>query len=235
MHSGSELSGSSGADRDRPSNPLSEGLQKLAGSDGEDFKRFEAVSKHYHDVFNYHAGQRLTSFNFFILSLSFFSNGYAILISKGEQDHRFFLVAAGLAMASYGLVIMFGRLDKRNEQIIEIDERPILLIQRVFQARYGGSGWESFRAMEDEKKPFCSFGRILPRIYTLGATLAAAGAVAALFLDSILGVHLMALLWGVASMFAGWAIDGWPKREAWAFWRRRRLEQGEEHGAGRTA
>lgn len=190
---------------------LAQNLKDLARSDGEDFKRFEAVSKHYHDIFNYHAGQRLTAFNFFVISLSFFSNGYATLVTKGKDDPRYLLVAAGLSVATYLLVISFGRLDKRNEQIILIDERPIKRIQQIFAARYGGDEWQTFLAMDNEAKPFRTFGRILPRIYTLGATLAAAGAMASLFLDDKCSLPVSIGAWIGASAFAGCAIDRWPR------------------------
>ncbi len=148
-----------------------------------DKKRFEWLAKQYYDLFAYHAAQRLTAFNFFLVSLSFFSTAYATLITKSDTSAgNFFPVAAALASAAYFLVIAFGRLDKRNEQIIGINERPLIRIQRTIRlglATDGGDGdevWETF-VRADRSHPFRTFGDLLPLIYSLAATACAGGAV----------------------------------------------------------
>lgn len=148
-----------------------------------DKKRFEWLAKQYYDLFAYHAAQRLTAFNFFLVSLSFFSTAYATLITKSDTSAgNFFPVAAALATAAYFLVIAFGRLDKRNEQIIGINERPLIRIQRTIRlglATEGGDGdevWETF-VRADRSHPFRTFGDLLPLIYSLAATACAGGAV----------------------------------------------------------
>ncbi len=154
-------------------------LAKLFDSDS---KRFEWMAKQYYDLFAYHAAQRLTAFNFFLVSLSFFSTAYATLISKSEPSKtNYFPVAGALAFAAYLLVISFGRLDKRNEQIVGINEKPLIRIQRAIrlglaeQNDDGDEVWETF-VQADRSVPFRTFGQLLPIIYSLAALACAAGA-----------------------------------------------------------
>ena len=146
-----------------------------------DSKRFEWVAKQYYDLFAYHAAQRLTAFNFFLVSLSFFSTAYATLLSKsGASDTKLYNVAAVLAFAAYLLVIAFGRLDKRNEQIIRINEKPLIRIQRAIRLGLDPSGedgeevWETF-IQADRSYRFRTFSFLLPAIYCLSAAACAAG------------------------------------------------------------
>ena len=156
-------------------------VRSLAELFDGDLKRFEWMAKQYYDLFAYHAAQRLTAFNFFLVSLSFFSTAYATLISKSESSGtNFFRVASALALAAYLLVIAFGRLDKRNEQIIGINEKPLIRIQRAIRlglAEDGGDGdevWETF-VRADRSVRFRTFSQLLPTIYSLAATACAGG------------------------------------------------------------
>lgn len=157
-------------------------IRSLAELFGSDSKRFEWMAKQYYDLFAYHAAQRLTAFNFFLVSLSFFSTAYATLISRsGEGATTYFSVAGALAGAAYLLVVAFGRLDKRNEQIIGINEKPLIRIQRAIRLglapvdEMGDKVWETF-VQTDKSYRFRTFGELLPLIYWLAATACAAGA-----------------------------------------------------------
>lgn len=169
----------------------------------QDPKRFEVVAKHYYDLFAYHAAQRLTTFNFFIVSLSFFSNAYATLATKGDDAHRFYYVMASvLSLLAWALVVTFSRLDKRNEQIILINERPLRRIQAIIAAQFGGDSWETFRHSNEDARPVRTFGSLLPIIYVLAGLVAAVGGSYALVLanviDLCLAVLITTLLWLVS-------------------------------------
>ena len=149
----------------------------------KDTKRFEWLAKQYYDLFAYHAAQRLTAFNFFLVSLSFFSTAYATLITRSDTSAgSFFPVAAALASAAFLLVVAFGRLDRRNEQIISINEKPLIRIQRTIrlglalEGEIGDEVWETF-VKADRSHPLRTFGDLLPFIYTLAASASAAGAI----------------------------------------------------------
>jgi hypothetical protein len=157
-------------------------IRSLAVLFDGDSKRFEWMAKQYYDLFAYHAAQRLTAFNFFLVSLSFFSTAYATLISRSDAPtDKYFPVAGFLASAAYLLVVAFGRLDKRNEQIININEKPLIRIQRAIrlglapEGEEGDEVWETF-VQADRSYPLRTFGSILPIIYSLAAMACAAGA-----------------------------------------------------------
>lgn len=163
-----------------PPEPTPLPVEKLKGAlANEAAKQFELAAKHYYDLFAYHAAQRLTAFNFFIVSLSFLSTAYATLVMKGVDGQSRFAMAAGLALAAYVLVLAFARLDRRNEQIISANERPLLRIQQAFADAFAEAGeagvWQTFRAT-DNAFLFRTFGDLLPVIYLVAATLTAAGA-----------------------------------------------------------
>jgi hypothetical protein len=162
----------------------------------EDPKRFEVITKHYYDLFAYHAAQRLTTFNFFIVSLSFFSNAYATLIAKGDDSHRFYYVMAGiLSFTAWSLVVTFSRLDKRNEQIILINEGPLKRVQIIIAERFGGDEWETFRHSNEQARPLRTFGKLLPIIYVIAGTLAAAGCAYGLLLGALLSTCVAFVVW----------------------------------------
>jgi hypothetical protein len=177
----------------------------------QDPKRFEVLAKHYYDLFAYHAAQRLTTFNFFIVSLSFFSNAYATLATKGDDAHEFYYVMASvLSVLAWMLVVTFSRLDKRNEQIILINERPLKQIQSFIAQQVGADSWETFKNSNDDARPLRTFGTLLPIIYVVAGLLTALGGAYGLVLANLIGLCLAALiaalLWSVsiaAVMVAG--------------------------------
>jgi hypothetical protein len=142
----------------------------------KDGKRVEFLVKHYQDLFSYHASQRLTTFNFFLLSLSFICNAYATLITKADPTSSSSSnMASMLALAAYLLIVAFNRLDARNEQIIWINESALKRIQKEITARHGGSEWETFQKSDDQKRFAGTFGQLLPFIYIVASILAAFG------------------------------------------------------------
>lgn len=167
------------------------------------------MSKQYYDLFAYHAAQRLTAFNFFLVSLSFFSTAYATLITRsGETGKSYYAVASALAFAAYLLIIAFGRLDKRNEQIIRVNEQPLKRIQAEFRRGLGEGDdevWETFRQAEKAYR-FRTYSSILPFIYCLAAAASAGGSV-----FGITGpgpeLHIgWAMLWAALILFSSLAI-----------------------------
>jgi hypothetical protein len=179
-----------------------------------DPKRFEVLAKHYYDLFAYHAAQRLTTFNFFIVSLSFFSNAYATLATKGDDAHGFYYVMASvLSVLAWMLVVTFSRLDKRNEQIILINERPLKQIQAFLAAEVGAPSWKTFENSNDEARPLRTFGTLLPIIYVVAGLLTALGGAYGLVLANLIGLCsaalITALLW--SGSIAAVLVEGSPR------------------------
>ena len=160
--------------------------------DGKD-ERFEWLAKQYYDLFAYHAAQRLTAFNFFIVSLSFFSNAYATFITRSQGDQLYYNPALGLALVAWLLTIFFARLDKRNEQIIQINEEPLKKLQQAVASHFESKGtaldqdghacanvFRTFREA-DKSYRFRTFGSLLPSIFTIAAAACVCGAAYAAF------------------------------------------------------
>lgn len=81
----------------------------------EPSKSIEIAFKYAWDWFNYHAGQRLTAFHFFLIIISLVGVGYFKSVELG-QEGKFFGFLTGLfgALAS----IAFWLLDIRNEELV---------------------------------------------------------------------------------------------------------------------
>lgn len=141
-----------------------------------DIKKFEIVNKHYYDLFAYHATQRLTTFNFFIVSLSFFSSAYALLLTRSSDAEPHYGVAGILSFAAYLLILAFSRLDARNEQIIETNEIPLRHIQAIFSEKFGDKKWQSFERTTEIAEMLGTYGKLLPYIYCGAALVAMFGA-----------------------------------------------------------
>lgn len=70
--------------------------------------------------FEYHAGQRLSVFRFFLIVVAFMSTGYVTSIVRGEST-----VAAGLALTLGVTTFFFSRLDVRSMRLIKVSEAPL--------------------------------------------------------------------------------------------------------------
>ena len=162
----------------------------MAWLDQKDPLTFEFLTKHYYDLFAYHAAQRLTTFNFFIVSLSFLSNAFALLVTKGSV--QFDIMGSVLAFTAYILILAFGRLDKRNEQIILINEQPLKMVQKVIAQRIQSDAWKTFERADHEARLWRTFGQLLPLIYVVAASLAVVGG-----MDALVMGHQTSLMFAV--------------------------------------
>jgi hypothetical protein len=122
------------------------------------------------------------------VSLSFFSNAFALFVTRANGSETYFELATSLAMVAWLLTLFFARLDKRNEQIIQINEKPLKKLQQAvaehFQDRgadlldEGHASANVFRTFREADKSHWlrTFGSILPWIFTLAAFACLAGA-----------------------------------------------------------
>lgn len=70
--------------------------------------------------FEYHAGQRLSVFRFFLVVVAFLCTAYVTAIVRGESN-----VAAGLAVTLGVAAFFFWRLDVRNMRLVKVSEAPL--------------------------------------------------------------------------------------------------------------
>lgn len=153
---------------------------------------FQIIIEHYYGNFSYHSKQRLTTFNFFIVSLSFFCTAYAMLIKNAwvltandPNDSKYKLMASFVAFISYVLVIMFRGLDCRNETIININEKPLKNIQELFSKEFGDKEWKTFKLSDDKSGILATYGTVMPFIYGSAALLTGSGCVAGIVMSGI--------------------------------------------------
>lgn len=67
--------------------------------------------------FDFHARQRMSMFNFFLIFIGFIFAGYGTLFKDGS-----FCVASGFAFVGATLTFVFIALDRRNEELVNISE-----------------------------------------------------------------------------------------------------------------
>lgn len=127
----------------------------------KDPKEFEAYSKHYTDLFIYQARQRLDAIRFFFVGIAVLANIMADS-SKGHWERLFVGFGAGV------IAIIFMRLDFRNAQIVEIDEKPLKALQEYAMRRTGGGdAWRTFERCDHERQKFTSYGHLVWIIYAI--------------------------------------------------------------------
>lgn len=181
--------------------------------DPKDAKFFEIIFKQYLDLFTYHAAQRLATFRYFYFAFSVSATAYATLLSGGtgtDSDVRLAWGAFALALATYLIILIFARLDRRNEQIINLNEAPLKKIQAMIaEAIDGQTDWMSLERSDSEARKFTTFHRLLPWIFFLTATVSGLGAIVAFDVVYPLTAWLQIAAAAVGGILAGIGI--WAK------------------------
>ncbi len=93
------------------STPISE----MAFSSGD-------MLSHARSLFEYHAGQRWNSIRYFIVAYSLLANAYFLLQKNGLETSIDFWEAIILCIVSLIVTLCFWGLDRRNAELVEIDE-----------------------------------------------------------------------------------------------------------------
>jgi hypothetical protein len=132
------------------------------------------------DHFAYHAGQRQTVFNFFLLVVGGCVAAYSAMIGESGAEYNYFrsFLGAVLALAS----LLFWRLDQRNARVVKISEEAL----KKLEARMAKDINEpSIRLMEYADKkvsrfPFSkieSFGQIYGVVFAVSGLVGIAMAI----------------------------------------------------------
>jgi hypothetical protein len=114
------------------------------------------------DFFKYHAGQRMSMFNYFLIFVGLVLNGYASLLKDG-YDH----LASGLAIMGAVLTTFFIFLERRNEELVHISEDVLEWLEKdVLFAGYKRDihwphrrSWLGFMDKSRESRPLGIFRR----------------------------------------------------------------------------
>ncbi|WP_193367894.1 hypothetical protein [Pelagibius marinus] len=122
--------------------------------------------------FEYHAGQRLAVFRFFLLVIAFISAGYVSSLLAKEH-----LVSGILALVLLVSTFLFYRLDRRNRALVKISEAYLKDDQAELAQQLGKSGIKLIEISDDEKeyRSLCSFSQINKAIFALVGAFGAVG------------------------------------------------------------
>ena len=130
------------------------------------------------DHFAYHAGQRQTVFNFFLLVVGGCVAAYSAMIGESGAEYNYFRSFLGAVLALASLV--FWRLDQRNARLVKISEDAL----KDLEARMAKDiDVPSIRLMAKAEKsvsgfPFLeSFGQIYGLIFAVSGVVGIAIAI----------------------------------------------------------
>ncbi len=90
----------------------------------------EERRKHAWDYFQFHAQQRLTTFNFFIVFSSLLAGG---LLTTFQEKYRAPLVGAGAGFILAIISFVFWKIDVRNKQLIKNAEATLRSVEALWQ------------------------------------------------------------------------------------------------------
>jgi len=141
---------------------------------------FDVLIRHYAEQFTYHAGQRLSTFQFFLSAFGLLAAAFtALLTAKDGILSDAANAAPFVAIAAYLLSLAFGRLDRRNAQIIGTNEKPLARLQNVIANSLDGSDiWRTFDSCETLAQRLTTFGKLIPLVFLICAWMSVAGFIA---------------------------------------------------------
>jgi hypothetical protein len=137
---------------------------------------FDAILKFYTEQFKYSASQRISTIQYFVAAFAFLTGGYTTLVTAKAEPPMYarFVVA----FAAYLLTLAFARLDRRNKQIVELDEKPLIRLQTAIARALNEDDrrWHSFELRDGRAEHFTTYGSLVPFIYSIATIAAALGA-----------------------------------------------------------
>lgn len=117
------------------------------------------------DYFHFHASQRLTTFNFYLVICGLIIAGYATALKESRDIPIALLLGLVLTLMSF----VFWKLDRRNRQLIWNAEEALKVLEDKFDVEEGQSPIRIFRYEEDQsksKKQAARVPRCWPRLFT---------------------------------------------------------------------
>jgi hypothetical protein len=132
--------------------------------------------EHAWNWFALHAGQRMQTFNFFLVATAFLIAGYASLLEKHRGG------AFGVSLLGAWLAFWFNRLDARSRQLVKASERALTALEAQLSAASGMADLNIVAAVERPEPGASSYRRVIKVIqWTLFATFLAGAAYAIWF------------------------------------------------------
>jgi hypothetical protein len=130
--------------------------------------------EHAWNWFALHAGQRMQTFNFFLVATAFLVAGYAALLEK------YHWAAFGVAVLGSWLALWFYRLDTRTRQLVKAGERALAILEAQLSAAAGIPALKIVESVEQPEPGTSSYRRVIKviewtilAVFILGAAYAA--------------------------------------------------------------
>jgi hypothetical protein len=100
-------------------------------------EELKMLLEHSRALFIYHAGQRLSTINYFFVAFAIFTTAYVSAFSK-ELDslHLTATIQTMLGVVAFFVTWFFSALDKRNETLVHLDEKAQEAIERLVNEQY---------------------------------------------------------------------------------------------------
>jgi hypothetical protein len=160
----------------QPDDTAASELKALLNNGREGAATFDAIAKFYTEQFKYSAGQRISTLQYFVPAFAFLTAGYVQLLTAKDSIPIPPFAPVMVATLAFVIALAFARLDRRNKQIVEMDEHPLETIQDAISMRLGGHcRWKSFERRNTEARWLTTYGALIPLIYLVCALAAAAG------------------------------------------------------------
>jgi deoxyribose-phosphate aldolase len=122
---------------------------------------------HARDLFVYHAGQRLTSLNFFLAAVGFVIGGTATALSKLSDNDPLTRCFLGVVSATVLILsVFFWILDKRNEYLVHCDEAAMKKCERELAVSTGLAELNTI-LNSDVYPSSITYRRIMPMLFIL--------------------------------------------------------------------
>lgn len=130
--------------------------------------------EHAWNWFVLHAGQRMQTFNFFLVATAFLIAAYASLLEK----HHW--AAFGVALLGSWLAVWFYRLDMRSRQLVKAGERALVILEAQLSATAEIAELKIVESVERAEPGSSSYRRVIKvmewtifAVFVLGAVYAA--------------------------------------------------------------
>jgi hypothetical protein len=125
--------------------------------------------EHARSLFEYHAGQRLNTINYFFVAYAIVATGYISTLtekSDGQADPNKML-SAQLALSALALVVSlaFFALDLRNARLVHVDEFALKELEELIGKKHDLKSFEIAKGWERPKYWPLHYAVIIPFLY----------------------------------------------------------------------
>jgi hypothetical protein len=124
--------------------------------------------EHARAMFTYHAGQRMSSLNFYLVAVAAFLTGFGFVsasstLSDGQR------ALSGLVLSAAGIFLThcLRALDRRNVQLVDSDEKLLISAEKAMAEASKRPEWNTTTASDNALPRDVRYGVVVPKIFNL--------------------------------------------------------------------